>query len=94
MLFDMLFQGKNDAFLRNIANKHRVINVILTELKKPGCNAFHLHDGADTYINKVKYSKSLKYFITEISENKDLLMLLLYHADHNSKPLYFKSNKK
>ena len=36
----------------------------------------------------------LKCLITEFSENKDLLLLLLYHADHNSKPLYFKSNKK
>ena len=31
----MLHQGKNDAFLRNIANKHHAINVILTELKEP-----------------------------------------------------------
>ena len=30
----MLFQGKKDAFLRN--NKHHVINVVLTESKKPG----------------------------------------------------------
>ena len=62
MLFDMLFQGKNDAFLRNTANKHRVINVILTELKKPGFNAFHLYNGADTDITKVKCSKFLEIF--------------------------------
>ena len=94
MLFDMLFQGKNDAFLRNIANKHRVINTILTELKKSGFNAFHLHNGAATDITKVQsVQSSLKCFIIEISENKDLLMLLLYHPDHNSKPLYFKGNK-
>ena len=40
------FKAKNDAFLRNTANEHSVI-VILTELKKPGCNTFHLYDGAD-----------------------------------------------
>ena len=91
----MLFQGKNDAFLRSTANKHRVINFILTEFRKPSCNAFHLYDGADIHITKVKcLQSSLKCFVTEISENKDLLMLLLYHADHNSKPLYFKSKKK
>ena len=60
MLFDMLFQGKNDGFLRNTADKHRVINVILTELKKPVCNAFHLYDGADIDITKVKRSKFLQ----------------------------------
>ena len=35
-MFDMPFQSKNGAFLRNTANKHLVINVILTELKKAG----------------------------------------------------------
>ena len=62
MLFDMLFQGKNDAYLMSTANIHRVINIILTELKKPGFNAFHLHNGADTDITKVKCSKFLEMF--------------------------------
>ena len=60
MLFDRLFQGKNDAFLRNTANKHRVINVMLTELKKPGRNAFPLYDVADIDITKVECSKFLE----------------------------------
>ena len=58
----MPFQGKSDAFLRNTANKHRVINVILTELKKPGFNAFDLYNGADTDITKVKCSTFLEMF--------------------------------
>ena len=58
----MLFPGKNDAFLRNTANKHLAINVILTELKKPGFNAFHLHNGARADITKVKCSKFLEMF--------------------------------
>ena len=89
----MLFQGKNDAFLRNTANKHRVINVILTELKKPEFNAFHLYEDTDIDITKLRVKSSLKCLITETSENKDLLVLLLYHADHNSKLLYFKKVK-
>ena len=90
----MLFKGKKDAFLRNTANKHRLINVILTELKKPGCNAFHLYDDAEFDITKLSVQSSLKCLITEISKTKDLLVLLWYHADHNSEPLYFKSNRK
>ena len=74
MLFDKLFQDKNDAFLRN-TNKHRAINVILTELKKPGCNAFHSYDDADIDITKLSVQNSLKCLITEISESKDLLVL-------------------
>ena len=65
-------QDKNDAFLRNIANKHRVINVILTELEKPGCKTFHLYDDAGIGITKLSLQSSLKCLITEISENKDL----------------------
>ena len=50
----MQFQRKNNAFLRNIANKHRVINVTLTELMKSGCNAFHSYN--DTAIGTTKLS--------------------------------------
>ena len=39
----MLFKGEKNAFLRNTANKHRVINVTLAEIIKPGCNAFLLN---------------------------------------------------
>ena len=87
-------QDKSDELLRNTANKHRAINIILTELEKPGCKAFRLFDDADIDIKKLTVQSSLKCIITEVSENKDLLVQLLYHANHNSKPLYFKSNKK
>ena len=56
----MLFKGKNDAFLRNAANKHRVINAILTELNKRVCNVFHLCDDADIDIAKFNSSKFLE----------------------------------
>ena len=42
----MLIQDKNNVFLKNTANKHRAINIMLTELEKPGCKAFHLYDDA------------------------------------------------
>ena len=92
----MLFQGKNDAFLRVTDKKYLVINVTLTELKKPGCTAFHLYDDGDIDIAKLSFQSSLSYkcLIIEISENKDLLVLLMYHAGYNPKPLYSKSNKK
>ena len=68
---------------------------MLTELKKPECNVFHSNDYAETDITNVSIQSFLKCLITEISENEeDLLMLLLDNADHNSKPVYFKSKKK
>ena len=65
MLFDMLIQGKHDAFLRNIANKHCII-VILTVLKKPRCNVFHLYDDADIDIKNLDVQSFLKCLINKI----------------------------
>ena len=56
-------------------NKYLVINVMQTELKKPGCNAFHLYDDTYIYITKLSGQSSLKYLITE---NKDLLALFMF----------------
>ena len=68
---------------------------MLTELKKPECNVFHSNDDAENDITNVSIQSFLKCLITETSENEeDLLMPLLDNADHNSKPVYFKSNKK
>ena len=77
MPFDMLFQGKKNSFWRNTVNKYRMINVALTELMKPGCNTFHSYDDAAIGTTELSVPKSLKCIITKISENKDLLVLLL-----------------
>ena len=43
----MLFKEKKNAFLKNTVNKHSVINVTLTELIQPWCNASQsYHDTA------------------------------------------------
>ena len=55
----------------------------MTELKKPVCHAFHSYDDADIGITKLSVQSSLKCLVTEISETKDLLVLLLHHADKN-----------
>ena len=55
---------------------------------------FHSHDDADANIVKLAVQSSLECLTTVIDEDIDLLVLLLYHADVNSEPLYFKSSKK
>ena len=67
MPFDMLFQGKKNAFLKDTADKHRLINVTLTELMKPGCNAFHSNDDAAIGTTKLSVQSSLKRLKNEIS---------------------------
>ena len=82
MPFEMLFQGIKDTFRKYTVNKHCLVNAILTELKKPGCNSFHSYDDADIDMTKLPVRSSLKCLITEISENKDLTVLLLYQIRH------------
>ena len=47
---------------------------------------------ADIDITKLRVQIFFKSLITGISENKDFLVL--YHTDHNSRPLHFKSDEK
>ena len=74
MLCNIIFQDKNDVFLRNTANKHRAINVILSKLRKPGCKTFVLYDNTDIDITILNVQSSLKCLITEITENKVVLV--------------------
>ena len=74
MLFDTQFQDKNDVFLRYTANKHLAINVILTKFEKPRCKVSHLYDDADIDITKLSVQSFLRCLMTEISENKNLLV--------------------
>ena len=90
---DMLFEGKKDIFLSNSTNEHCMINVISTEVKKAGCYVFHSLYDADVDIVRLNVQSFLEFSTTVIGEDADLLVLLLYHADINSKPLYFKSSK-
>ena len=52
------------------------------------------YDDVDIDITNLRVQSSLKFLLREISESKDLLTLLLYHADHTPQLLYLKSNKK
>ena len=78
--------------MKNTVNKH--CEVILTARKKQESNTFHSYDDAYIDVAKLSVQSSLTCLVSEISENKNVLVFLLYQADHNSKPLYFKSNIK
>ena len=86
-------KGKKNVFLRNTTNKHRVIIVTLTELIKPWFDAFHSCYDATIGTAKLSVQSFLKCLITEISETKDLLVLLLQHAGHNSNHCTLKVTK-
>ena len=88
------FSTKKDIFLRNPANKEAIIELISAELQKSGYEPFQTADDADYEIVRIVIESSADYCTTVIGEDTNLLILLLYHADVNSKPLYFHSSKR
>ena len=60
---DMLFQRKNNTFLRNTTNKHCVGHVILTKFKKVGYSGF---DDTDVGVIKSAVQSSSKCHVTVI----------------------------
>ena len=93
-LLDMTFQGKKDISLRNPANKEAIIELTSAELQKSGYETFQAADDADYDNVRIAIEASVDYCTTVIGEDTDLLILLLYHADVNSKPLYFQSSRR
>ena len=91
---DMTFQGKKGIFLRNPANKEAITELISAELQKSGYETFQAAEDADYDIVRIAIQSFVDYCTTVIGEDTDLLILLLYHADVNSKPLYFQSSKR
>ena len=91
---DMTFQGKKVIFLRNPASKEAIIELISAELQKSGYETFQAADDADYDIVRIAIESSVDYCTTVIGEDTDLLILLLHHADVNSKLLYFQSSRR
>lgn len=51
---------------------------------------FHSYDDSDIDFIKLAVQTSLKCLVTVIGEDTDLLVLQMYHAEDNSRPLQFK----
>ncbi len=90
---DTEFSGKKDEFMSRDANKQRLIQMITAELRRSGCDVINAPGDADVDIVKAAVEASLVHPTTLIGEDTDLLVLLLYYAQGDSKDLYFRSDK-
>ncbi|KAG7165603.1 hypothetical protein Hamer_G013102 [Homarus americanus] len=87
------FVGRKDDFLSRSCNKQGLIDLVTEELQKKGCTVINALGDADMDIVKAAIKASQHQLTTLIGEDTDLLILLLYNAEANSRGLYFRSDK-
>ena len=87
------FAGKKEEFLSRDSNKQGLIDLISGELRKRGCHVINSPGDADVDIAKAAVEASRYRATTLIGEDTDLLVLLLFYAQPDSKDLYFQSDK-
>ena len=75
-------------------NKQRFINMIAAKLKADGCDVYHADADADLVIVQKGIEVSLEAETMGIGEDTDLLVLLIYHANKESRKIYFYSEPK
>ncbi|CAC5379383.1 unnamed protein product [Mytilus coruscus] len=87
-----LFKSKKEIFLANGENKQNFINMLSNKIDNEGFITHQAVDDADVLIpsTAVRYASC---FPTVVVEDTDVLILLLFHAEENYKPLVFQSDK-
>ena len=86
---DMVLTVKKDVFLSNTSNKQKFIHLLGQKLESVGCTVHHATADADLHI-AVKAVESARMTPTAvIGDDTDLLILLCYHGELFSKPLFF-----
>ena len=84
---------KKEVFLANKKNKQRFINILGQKLEDAGCTVHHALGHADHLIVKkaVELSETTEILV---SEDTDLLVLLLHYASQNTKKIFLCSEPK
>ena len=79
---------KKEVFLANKKNKQRFINILGQKLEDAGCTVCHAVGDADRLI--VKKAAELRGTTDTIlvSEDTDLLVLLLHYASQNTRKIF------
>eukprot|EP00795_Rhopilema_esculentum_P011181 gene11182-biopygen2781 len=91
---NMLLTIRKETFLANKENKQRFINMLAAKLKAEGCDVYHADADADLLIVQKGIEASVEEETAVIGEDTDLLILLIYHANKESKKIYFYSESK
>ncbi|KAJ8896527.1 hypothetical protein PR048_001871 [Dryococelus australis] len=91
---EMSFHSKKDNFFRSKPNKQQFIHLLSEHLVDSGCEVKHAKRDDDLLIaeSAVQYSKEKNTLV--IGEDIDLLVLLSFYSEMESKQLYFISSDK
>ncbi|VDI40710.1 Hypothetical predicted protein [Mytilus galloprovincialis] len=87
------FKSKKDIFLANGENKQNFINILCNKMDNEGFISLQAAADADVLIASTAVRYASCYPTVVVGEDTDVLILLLFHAEENSKPLFFQSDK-
>ena len=87
---DMKATIKKDQFLANSKNKDQFIQMLRQKLDQNGCSTLQAEGDADVLIAKTAVKLSESQATTLVGDDTDLLILLLYHYDPQSRELFFR----
>ena len=81
-------------FLANKENKQRFINMLSKKLVEMNCETYHASGDADLLIVQKAVKSASTVHTVLVSDDTDLLILLIYHASLDSCSLFFKPEPK
>ena len=84
--------NKKEDVISNSKNKDQLIKLVQGRLLAKNCQVQQVSGDADVAIAKAAVEEAETKSTTLIGEDTDLLVLLLYHSEHNDE-LYFRSDK-
>ena len=84
----MVLKLKKDVFLRNSANKQRLIKLLGEKLQLSGCNIIHAPGDADLMIVQMAVQSAKSITAVLVGDDTDLLVLLCHHADTSARDLF------
>ncbi|CAG2252807.1 unnamed protein product [Mytilus edulis] len=87
------FKSKKEIFLANGENKQNFINMLCNKMDNEGFISLQAAADADVLIASTAVRYASCYPTVVVGEDTDVLILLLFHAEENSKPLVFQSDK-
>ena len=86
---NMVITTKKDVFLSNDSNKQRFLHLLGLKLESVGCDVYHANADADVLIVMKAVESARSDTTIVVGEDTDLLILLCFYGELDSKPLYF-----
>jgi len=88
------FHGKKANFLSNERNKHKFIQALSAKMEKSNIKVDHATGDADLLIVKTAVHQAKSTTTVLVGDDTDLLVLLCFHAETQSCPIYLQPRPK